>query len=78
MKRHPHELYNTQTEKVEAVEMMTSQEATERNEQLYFNEEPRRWMAVAKPKTRRISEIVDRPELPTEPDGNILFLPTRN
>lgn len=71
MKRHPHELYNTHTEQVEETETMTSQEAVERNETFYFNEEPRRWMAVSQPKGN--GEIIQRLQPTPEPDGNILW-----
>lgn len=77
MERHKHELYNTQTERVEDTQLMTSQEATERNEQLYYNDEPRRWMAVSKPKKRGNLGIAQRPEMPIEPDGNIIYMPTK-
>lgn len=77
MQRHKFELYNTETEQVETVEEMTSQEANRRNDEFWREGEPRRWMVVRaseEDNTPLAKLIVQRPQVPIQPDGDILWI----
>lgn len=74
MEKHQFELYNVDTETIEAVQSMTSAEAEACNGKYFHDGEPRRWMPVQIPKPKRNGAIVQHQQrVQIEPDGDCLW-----